>query len=80
MAVKKKGALYSGSYITRLAKNLGVFSGAIALGGLIVKPKMTSLDIEVLKHMGLVKLWGNRYVLVWRDIEMDPDELGPAQP
>lgn len=44
MASQKKGTLYRGAYITRLAKNLEVFRGTIPLGSLIVKPKMVALE------------------------------------
>lgn len=72
MATKKKGALYGGSYVTQLAKNLGVFSG---LSSLTIEPKMVALDIDVMKKIGMVRRQGARFVLI-RQIEEEP----PAPP
>lgn len=64
MAYKKKGALCGGSYITRLAKNLRLFQGAIALSDLTVELKIGTLNIDVMIRMSLVKRQGVHYVVV----------------
>lgn len=82
IATKKRGALCEGSYMNRLAKNLG-------LNGLTVVSKMLPLNLEVLKKIGMVRKEGSRYVLIGQtkeevivhaDIPIgEPEEEPPVQ-
>lgn len=63
IVAKKKGALYDGSYVTRLAKNLNVFRG---LSSLNENLKKVPVNIEVMQNIGMVRLQRNRYILVRR--------------
>lgn len=82
MVGKRNGTLCGGSYITWLAKNLGVFLGEIALGGLNVK--MTDLDVKVMINMGMVKRRGTRYTLVRqaeeKEASQEQSQPQPDQP
>lgn len=69
MVGKKNGALCGGSYVTRLARNLKIFGGVIPLEGLTAKPKMSALDFQVMKNMGMVKRKGTKYIRVRRKVE-----------
>ena len=72
MSRKKKGALCGGSYITRLAKNLGVFDSLTNLRQLC---STLPFNITIMKKIRVVTVRDGRYVLV-----TNPSDLGPAEP
>ena len=61
MSNKSRGVLYGGCYITRLAKNLGVFN---ALTGLTRGSLTIELAMDTFRLMRLVEKRGDRYVLI----------------
>ena len=72
MSRKKKGALCGGSYVTRLAKNLGVFD---TLTNLRQCCSTLPFNITVMKKILVVTFRDGRYVLI-----TNPSNLGPAEP
>ena len=72
MSRKKKGALCGGSYVTRLAKNLGVFDSLTNLRQLC---STLQFNIIVMKKIIVVTVHNGRYVLI-----TNPSDLGPAEP
>ena len=72
MSRKKKGALCGGSYITRLAKNLGVFDSLTNLRQLCFT---LPFNITIMKKIRVVTVRDGHYVLV-----TNPSDLGPAEP
>ena len=71
MSRKKKGALCGGSYVTRLAKNLGVFDTLTNLRQLC---SPLPFNITVMKKIRVVTFRDGRYVLI-----TNPSDLGPAE-
>ena len=59
MPRKKKGALCGGSYVTMLAKNLGVFNQC---SNLIQICPMLSFNLTVMKKIRLVELRDGHYI------------------
>ena len=74
MALKKKGALCGGPYVTRLAQGLGIFS---SLRGLKKAPPMLPLDIRIMRSMGLVTKHNGHYVLIGQP---PPADSAPVDP
>ena len=72
MSRKKKGALCGGSYVTRLAKNLGVFDTLTNLRQLC---SPLPFNITVMKKIRVVTFRDGRYVLI-----TNPSDLGPTEP
>ena len=60
MARKKRGALCGGSYITRLAKGLGVFS---SLTGLTEIYSMLPFNLHIMRKIDVVEKHNGYYVL-----------------
>ena len=59
MARKKKGALCGGSYVTMLAKNLGVFDQC---SNLIHLCPMLPFNLTIMKKIRLVEFCDGRYI------------------
>ena len=72
MSRKKKGALCGGSYVTRLAKNLGVFDTLTNLRQLC---SPLPFNITIMKKIRVVTFCDGRYVLI-----TNPSDLDPAEP
>ena len=75
MLNKSRGALYGGSYVTRLAQKLGVFD---ALHDLTKRCHMIALDMDTFHSMHLVEKRGDVYVLI--DGALPVSDEGPDAP
>ena len=64
MSNKSRGALCGGSYVTRLAKNLGVFDD---LTGMTRCGYMLAIAMDTFRLMHLVEKRGDDYVLIEGD-------------
>ena len=73
MARKKRGALCGGSYITRLAKGLGVFS---SLTGLIEICSMLPFNLHIIRNIGIIEKHNGCYILLG-DSLVAPDASAP---
>ena len=73
MARKKRGVLCGGSYITRLAKGLGVFSSLTKLTEIFF---MLPFNLHIMRNIGIIEKRDGQYVLLG-DALVAPDAPAP---
>ena len=74
---EKKGALYGGSYITHLAKNLRIFD---TFPNLTHVCNMLPFNLTMMRKIRLDKVRDGRYILIEHLVELGDDEHPLAPP